>query len=310
MSLQIPRDQEVRHRLSQWAGQQEAVRALLLTSSRANPQASPDLLSDYDVVLIVQDIYPFFEGRSWLQDFGEVLVTYWDPLPLAADGLEQVGNVVQYADGLHIDFTLWPLAQWRRMASAPTLPADLDDGYTVLVDKDGLTEGLPAPTYTIYVPTPPSEETYQRTIEEFFSDVPYVAKCLWRDELLPAKWCLDYDMKYNYLYPLLEWRLACDHHWSAPAGYQGKGLKKRLPPAIWSQLERTYAGAGIAENWEALFQTMALFGGVAAEIGEQLGYEYPAALQQKVTAYARWIEQLKQEAGSPFGDESTLAASP
>jgi hypothetical protein len=48
-----------------------------------------------------------------------------------------------------------------------------------------------------------NEETYQTLIQDFFSDAPYVAKCLWRDELLPAKWCLDYDMKYIciWLYP-------------------------------------------------------------------------------------------------------------
>ena len=26
-----------------------------------------------------------------------------------------------------------------------------------------------------------------------------MAKCLWRDEIFPAKWCLDYDMKHVYL---------------------------------------------------------------------------------------------------------------
>jgi aminoglycoside 6-adenylyltransferase len=65
--------------------------------------------------------------------------------------------------------------------------------------KDPLTDGLQAPTYTAYIPTPPTEETYQQRVKEFFSDVSYVAKCLWRDELRPAKWCLDYDMKHLYL---------------------------------------------------------------------------------------------------------------
>jgi len=67
----------------------------------------------------------------------------------------------------------------------------------------------------------------------------------------------------------------------------GKGLKKRLPPEIWSQLERTYVGADIADNWEALFHTMALFRQVAIEVGEALGYLYPHDLDQRVTDYVQ-----------------------
>jgi hypothetical protein len=70
-----------------------------------------DILSDYDVVLAVEDIRPFFEDRSWLADFGDVLVAYWEPIyPDPDHGIERTGNVVQYADGLHIDFWLWPVA--------------------------------------------------------------------------------------------------------------------------------------------------------------------------------------------------------
>lgn len=36
-----------------------------------------DILSDYDVILIVQDIHPFVTDRTWLNDFGDVLVVYW-----------------------------------------------------------------------------------------------------------------------------------------------------------------------------------------------------------------------------------------
>jgi aminoglycoside 6-adenylyltransferase len=180
----------------------------------------------------------------------------------------------------------------HQITQAPVLPADLDVGYTVLVDKDHLTDGMRPPTYSAYIPTRPTDETYQTVIQDFFSDAPYVAKCLWRDELLPAKWCLDYDMKHNYLRPMLEWRVERDHGWSVPTGALGKGLKKRLPPAIWSQLESTYVGAGIADNWEALFQTMALFRQVAIDVADDLGYTYPHDLDRRVTTYVQSIKDL------------------
>ena len=275
-----------------WVGRKELVRAALLTSTRTNPHATVDALSDYDVVLVVEDIHPFFEDRSWLADFGDMLVAYWDPIYPDPDyGIEQTGNVVQYADGLHIDFRLWPVALARRVAEGSRLPDDLDVGYAVLVDKDSLFDGMSPPTYAAYVPDRPDEDTYLKLVSDFFSTAPDVAKCLWRDELLPAKWCFDYDMKHVHLRPMLEWRMERDHGWSEPAGNLGKGLKKRLPSDIWREVEETYAGARVEENWGALFRTMALFRRVATEVADHLGYAYPLDLDLRVTAYVRALSE-------------------
>lgn len=182
---------KVIRQLVEWAENQAPVRAMLLTSTRAIPNAPVDAFSDYDVILVTADIHPFYVDRSWLEDFGRVLVGYWDPIYREPDyDFEVFGNVIQYEGGLKIDFTLWPVELLRRIAAAPELPAELDAGYKVLLDKDQLTAGLPSPTYTAYIPKPPSNEVFQTLVNDFFSDAPYVAKCLWRDELLPAKWCL------------------------------------------------------------------------------------------------------------------------
>ncbi|MCI0395286.1 MAG: aminoglycoside 6-adenylyltransferase [Chloroflexi bacterium] len=284
---------EVIGRLVAWGEEQGPVRAMLLTSTRAIPGGPVDALSDYDVVLVVTDIRPFFEDRGWLEDFGRVLVVYWDPIYQAPGyGIEQTANVTQYEDGLKIDFTLWPVELLRRMAAAPALPAELDAGYRVLLDKDGVTEGMKGPTYRGYLPERPSEERYRLVVEEFFSDAPYVAKCLWRGELMPAKWALDYDMKHVYLRQVLEWRVEVDHNWSAKVGALGKGLKRWLPADIWGQLESTYVGAGVEENWEALFKTITLFRQVATEVGTHLGYAYPHELDRRVRAYLQKVKGL------------------
>ena len=72
-----------------------------------------------------------------------------------------------------------------------------------------------------------------------------------------------------------------------PAGDLGKGLKERLPAGIWEALEGTYAGAGIEENWEALFRTMALFRRVGLEVADGLGHAYPLDLDERVAAHVR-----------------------
>src|SRR6266487_5306825 len=106
---------DIINKLIQWAERKDYIRAMLLTSTRAVPNAPVDEFSDYDVVLIVEDIHLFYEDRSWLEDFGKVLVAYWDSIYLDPDyGIEKFGNVTQYADGLKIDFTLCPLEMLRK----------------------------------------------------------------------------------------------------------------------------------------------------------------------------------------------------
>ena len=279
--------------LIHWGEQQEPVRAMLMTSTRAVPKAPVDDLSDYDVVLVVEDIRRFHADRSWLNDFGEVLVAYWDPIYSDPDtGADRFGNVIQYADGLKIDFTLYPVSWLQMIVQALALPAELDAGYRILLDKDALTQEMKPPTYSAYVPKIPTNEIYQKWIHEFFSDAPYAAKCLLRGELLPLKWCLDDDMKHIYLRQMLEWKIGLDTHWSIPVGSLGKGLKKRLSPEIWSQLEACYAGAAADENWKALFNTMTLFREVAIEVGKRLGYDYPLDLDQRVTAFVKELQEL------------------
>jgi aminoglycoside 6-adenylyltransferase len=281
--------------LIQWATARNTIRAVLLTSTHAIPGAPLDALSDYDVILIVSDIEPFTADRTWLQDFGDLLVVYWDPIhPDPVFGIEQCGNVTQYANGLKIDFTLWPVSLFQQILAAPELPAELDAGYRLLLDKDGLAATMRPPTGKAYIPTPPTLTTYQTLINDFLSDAPYVAKCLWRDELLPAKWCLDYDMKHIYLRPMLEWLVGIQYDWSIPVGSLGKGLKKQLPPGIWALVEQTYAGAQLADNWQALARTMTLFRQVAVEVGHHLGYAYPHDLHQRVWAYVEHIRQLER----------------
>lgn len=268
-----------------WANAHDLVRAVLLTSTRAIPGAFVDDLSDYDVILVLQDIRPLFTDHSWLDDFGQVLIAYWDPVHPDPDyGIDHCSNVVQYDNGLKIDFTLWPVSLLHKVAMAPILPAELDAGYRILLDKDQLTDEIPAPSGKAYVPKPPTREAFQLLVNDFLSDAPFVAKCLRRDELMPAKWCLDYDMKYVYLLPMLEWLVEIDQDWSIQAGFLGKGLKKRLPADIWLALEQTYAGAAIEANWLALDRTMELFRQVSIQVGDALGYSYPEDLHEGVRA--------------------------
>lgn len=281
--------QRVIDHLVHWGEQTQSVRAMILTSSRAIPHAHTDAFSDYDVILALTDIQPFFADRNWLETFGSVLALYRDPL-LSDRGFKRSAYVTQYDDGLKIDFNLWPTELLKRVVAEPQLPKEFDAGYQVLLDKDNLTDGLQSPTYRGYIPMRPSETEYQDKIESFFLDTTYVAKFLWRDDLVAAKYILDHSLKHDHLLPLLEWLIEIEHDWSLKPGPYGRGLKRWLRRDVWIELEQTYTGAGIESNWLALFRSIDLMRRVGSEVGEALGYRYPDELEERVRKYLHWVQ--------------------
>jgi aminoglycoside 6-adenylyltransferase len=235
--------------------------------------------------------------RGWLEAFGRVLALYRDPL-INDDGLVRSAYVTQYENGLKIDFSLWPVELLQRVVAELQLPAEFDAGYQILLDKDNLTDGLKPPTYRAYIPKPPAATAYQETVENFFLDATYVAKLLWRDDIMAAKFLLDYAMKQESLRPMLEWHMEIDHHWSVKPGPFGRRLMRWLRADLWGELENTYTGAGLEANWEAMFKTIALFRKAAIEVGEHLGYTYPAELDRRVVAYLEKVKNLDRNAES------------
>ncbi len=286
-----PDEPEVLASLTRWAIGRDAVRAVILTSSRAIPNAPVDLLSGYDVILVVRDVDPFFQHREWLSDFGPVLAVYRDPLTPYC-GFPKSGFVTQYENGLKIDFSLWPVDIVRAISLASELPEEFDAGYRVVLDKDGLSAGLKAPTYEAYIPKPPTEHEYRTVVELLFHEATYVAKHLWRGDLTAAKVNLDYYMKVENLRIMLEWLIEIDHGWAVKPGPYGRRLKSWLRPDLWAELEATYTGADPGKNWEAMFRTIELFRKVAVEVGDSLGFAYPQDLHDRAVAYLQWVRAL------------------
>lgn len=110
------------------------------------------------------------------------------------------------------------------------------------------------------------------------------------------KYNLDYAMKFKLLRIMLEWRLEIDHNWSVKTGAYGKGLQKWIDPEIWKELQGTYVGAGLEENREALFNTIALFRKISGEVGSGLGYAYPHDMERRVMVYLQRVRELDRRA--------------
>jgi aminoglycoside 6-adenylyltransferase len=277
-----PPESGVLGELVAWGQREADIRALVLTSSRARRDGTVDELSDYDVIVAVRDVEEFVGDDGWTGARGRPLVRWRDRHEVHGATTYFCGAV--YADGVKIDYTLWPDDLLERVAAAAELPDDLDVGYRVLLDKDGRTPGWSPPTFRAHVPAKPTDAEYGELIDEFWWSATYVAKALWRGDLVFARFVLDYDLKLGAVRRVLEWRIELDHGWSLRPGAYGRDLERLLPADLVAELASTYVGADTEENWQALFTTTALFRRVATEVADALGYRYPLETDEAVTA--------------------------
>jgi aminoglycoside 6-adenylyltransferase len=269
------------------------VRALVLTSSRARPGAPADALSDYDVIVAVSDPAAFLTDEGWQSAYARPLARWGDEHELHGLGFSFLGIV--HEDWTKVDYMIWPEELLERVAAEESLPDVLDVGYRVLLDETGITARWPAPSYRAHIPSPPAQGEYDALVEELWWSSSYVAKYLWRGEIVAAKFALDVDMKLGVLRRFLEWRIEIANDWSVKPGAYGRGLERLLDPETAAELAATYVGSDVEENWEALFATVALFRRVAREVADELGLAYPQALDDTASAYLAAVRALPRE---------------
>jgi aminoglycoside 6-adenylyltransferase len=304
----MPREAAVLAKLVAWGEARPDVHAMLLSSSLARPGAPVDLLSDYDFIFAVTDAERYGRDDAWVFDYGRPLFRWGDEGELC--GLTTYFRGVFYEDWVKIDYTVWPEAILERVAAATELPEELDAGYRVLLDKDGRTSGWKRPSYRAYIPARPTEAEYRALVDEFWWNTTYVAKSLWRDELIFAHYILDHEIKVDVLRRMLEWRVEIDHDWDLKPGVLGRGLERLLPAEIWPELASTYVGPEPEEIWDALFRTTALFRRVAMEVAGSLGFTYSQDQDDSMHVYLNAVRHLPRAGEPPRSDATGSQARP
>lgn len=158
----------------------------------------------------------------------------------------------------------------------------------VLLDKDESLPVLPPPTDEDHGVKPPSAQAYDECCNEFWWVAPYVAKGLWRCEILYAKWHLD-SIAREMLLTMLEWEAGIRTDFSVSMGKCRKYLQAHLPEERWQALLLTYADGSREATWNALFAACNLFRGTAKLVGEHFGYSYSDEDDLRVSGHLKRV---------------------
>lgn len=271
------------------AEEDDRIRAVVMNGSRASPSAPPDPFQDFDVVYFVTDVAPFRHNTDWIERFGEIMIMQMpediqDPPPVG-DG--SFTYLMQFTDGNRIDLSLVPVDRLNE--------PEADSQSLLLLDKDGVVGPLDPPSDRDYLPTPPTAKAFADCCNEFWWVAPYVAKGLWRGEILYAKHFLDRIVR-DQLMKMIGWYVGLKTDFRRSPGKFGKYLDRYLEPELWEMLKRTYSDAGYEHTWDALEAMCDLFSRLGIEVAEHFGFDYPRGDEERVMAHLAHVRHLPSDA--------------
>ncbi len=287
---------EVQKQLLETARSDDRIRAVLLTGSRTNANISPDPFQDYDVTYLVTDIAPFWNNPAWMREqFGEILILQMpeameDPSP-ARDG--HFGYLTLFTDGVRIDLTLYPLELIESFQP--------DSLSVILLDKDGILPSLPTPTDQDYLPSPPTAKLFADCCNEFWWVSTYIAKALWRGEIMAARQLHEVIVR-EQLNKMLLWYAAQKTDYQTNFGQFGKRLKPALDPELGMLWEQTCADADPNHAWDALLAMGKLFRHTTHAVATAQNFAYPQADDDRVSEYLSHVRALPKDARNLFAD--------
>lgn len=281
-------EQEIFNLIIDTAREDERIRAVIMNGSRANPNSPRDFFQDFDVVYLVTDVIPFVNNLEWIKRFGELMILQMPedmqdpPLP-KGDGF---GYLMQFTDGNRIDLGVYPLSRLDEMTR--------DSLTVVLLDKDGAIS-IPPSNESDYLPKPPTAKQFSDCCNEFWWVSAYVAKGLWRKEIIYAK-CMLEQFTRDQLMKMLIWYIGVQTSFSINPGKMGKYFQKYLEPELWKLNLKTYADASYEHTWAALFAMCDLFQIAAIRVADHFGFCYNETEDRNMTAHLWHVRSLPQDA--------------
>ena len=247
------------------------VEAIALSGSRTNPQAPKDEFQDYDVVYIVDDLEEMISDLSWLDQFGSRLIEQHNQL-----GHRRL-YLMLFEDGNRIDLTLCPkehIQEW----------VDSEANFEVIKDDKDLFEAY-QPNSKRYWTSPPTEEEFVATCNEFWWVSAYVVKAIRRNQLIYATDHL-YGICQQELLKVLAWQVTSDRG-IVDIGKNYKYLFQYLPAGQEKEFSALLDLSSFDKITQSLFATMGLFNREAQILAQKMGFTYDMEVAEKMISYAK-----------------------
>lgn len=281
------------NKILSFAKSDQRVRAVTLSGSRANPNIPADPFQDFDITYFVTDVNSFIQDRKWIENFGEVMILQTPDLMQESvhESFQSFAFLMQFMDGNRIDL---------RLSDASKITEFNHESLTKpLLDKDNILPFFAEPCESDYRVRPPSEKEFADCCNEFWWVSTYIAKGLWRNQLVYYKHMQDQIVRPE-LIRMISWYIGTKTGFQCNLGGYGKNITHYLEPELVAMLERSYSGCSRESSWDALFAMGDLFRLAGRIVAGDLRFQYPEEEDLRVSAYLKHVRRLPASAGSLY----------
>jgi aminoglycoside 6-adenylyltransferase len=268
----------IEERFTSWAQTNDDVRAAFVVGSQARTDHPADAWADLDILLFTRNVECYQHTTDWIENFAPVWLT------IAGRTVnEDPERLVLFEGGLQVDFVFNSsdvLSQIPQMLASGNIPDIVRRGTRVLVDKEGVLEHLPPPS-SLPAQLPPDEARFRETLDNFWFCAVYCAKQLRRGEL----WMFQNGSSAMLwrLLEMTEWYARVIHGWDTDTWHGGKYIHEWAGADVYADLHKVFSHFDVKDGWQAMQARLTLFHRLARDVATQLGYDYPAELEEQIT---------------------------
>lgn len=265
------------------------IRALYMNGSRVNKNIKKDKMQDYDIVYVCKDIQNFIQNKNWINYFGDVCIMQEPDISYLFkeenDNSKNYAFLVQFIDGVRIDFTFITIETAQKTIYDDRL-------VKIIFDKDNILPKVEEASDCDYVLKKPSENEFKDCANEFWWVSCYVAKGLYRGELLYAMDHLNYYVR-EMLLLMLAYKTGYSVDYKLSFGKNYKFLPKYISKDDYGKLKATYPKLDKKSLWNSLFKSLDFFKELELEVSKLLGFQ--ANLDEINNTYEYIIKIYKDE---------------
>lgn len=262
-----------------WAKTRPDIRAIHLVGSAARTDHPADQYSDRDILLFVTDpdshVY-----LDWVQNYAPTwAVIHEEHAPTRL-------WIIFFKGDHKVHWSVNAVADLQSIVDKQELWTDHERGYKILIDKDGLSAQMPAPTIRLPY-DPPSEEQFIKLVEKYCFGLAYVGSHLKRRNLWTVKQLS--SVQQRFFLQMLEWHTHATHDGYIDTWNRGQFMQEWVSVDIWQELHSIFAHFDAEDSWRALFAGMTLFRRLAEETAAKSGFSFPTQMVDEVTAYVEGL---------------------
>lgn len=266
------------------AKEDERIRAVYISGSRANPKVEKDIYQDYDIGYVVTETKSFLEDKNWISVFGDIAIVQEPDLVDVSFGIKHDFEssytwLMLFKDGSRIDLGIETKEKMLKEYSKEKLNIPL-------LDKDNCLPKILPPTDEDYWVKRPTELQFKGCCNEFWLCLNNVGKGIARDELPYAMWMFNVVVR-DMLIKMLEWHIGINTNFSVSAGKKGKYFKNYLPDEFYKMYSKTYSDSNYNNLWESVFKACELFRNIALIVSKHFGYTYNKSEDINMMEYLR-----------------------